>query len=138
MRSIPASVFGPVLSPPWSLHRPFGIAGHWHRVARRVFASHRGAFEKSPDGLAFLSAPRRFSWGVSLIFRSILLPLFPCGHCPNNGLPASMHVDMLHGYSLSPRPALQSLHGVQLLDIKRKEFTRSLGVVVPLLRRSFG
>jgi hypothetical protein len=71
MRSIPAAVFGPVLSPPWILHRPFFIAGHWQRVARLVFAPHRSAFKKSPEGFPFLKVPRRGSWGVKPFFSSL-------------------------------------------------------------------
>jgi hypothetical protein len=51
----PRCGFGPMLSPPWILHRPFFIAGHWQRVALLVFAPHRGAFKKSAEGFPFLS-----------------------------------------------------------------------------------
>jgi len=71
MRSIPSAVFGPVLSPPWSLQRPFFIAGHWQWVLLLVFAPHRAAFAKSPGGLAFLSIPRRLSWGVPSIWPNL-------------------------------------------------------------------
>jgi hypothetical protein len=64
MRSMPAAVFAPVLSPPCNRHRPFGIAGHLHELPDLFFAPHRSAFEKSPEGLPFLNSPRRFSWGV--------------------------------------------------------------------------
>src|SRR5580700_8552332 len=47
MRSIPANVFGPVLSPPAT---PISVAGHWQRVPHRVLASHGGACAKSPGG----------------------------------------------------------------------------------------
>jgi len=67
MRSIPAAVLGPVLRPPCSLQRPFGIAGHLQELPRRFIAPHRGALEKSPEELPFLSLPRRLSWGVPAI-----------------------------------------------------------------------
>jgi hypothetical protein len=68
MRSIPASVFGPVLSPLWSLHRPFAMAGHWQDVPRLFFAPQRRTRDRSPGGLPFLSHPRRGSWGTPSIF----------------------------------------------------------------------
>ena len=41
-RARPSLVLGPVLAPPCSLQRPTGsLAGRWHRVPRRVLASHR-------------------------------------------------------------------------------------------------
>jgi hypothetical protein len=48
MRSIPSGVFTPVLRPPWSLHRAFGIAGHRQGAPLRFLAPHRAAFERSP------------------------------------------------------------------------------------------
>lgn len=75
MRSIPSAVLGPVLSPPWSLHRPFAIAGHRQGDPSRFLAPQRAPFEKSPEGLPFLSIPRRFSWGVSSLFTVIPHPL---------------------------------------------------------------
>ena len=42
--------------------------------ARRVLAPQRAAFEKSPEGLPFLSTPRRFSWGVSFVFLALPPP----------------------------------------------------------------
>lgn len=88
MRSIPTRVLGPVLRPPCSLHRPFGIAGHIHGVPRRFFAPQRAAFEKSPAGLPFRSFPRRFSWGVSLVF--VVIPRPPSCVSPG-GLPFLSH-----------------------------------------------
>ena len=41
-RARPSLVLGPVEAPPWSLQRPTGsLAGRWHKVPRRVRASHR-------------------------------------------------------------------------------------------------
>lgn len=41
----------PVFLPPWMRHRRFPlIAGAWHGVPRRVFASHRGADRKRATG----------------------------------------------------------------------------------------
>jgi len=39
----PAAVRGPVLVPPWILHRPFTIAGVWQGRPARVFAPHHAA-----------------------------------------------------------------------------------------------
>ena len=98
MRAIPSGVLGPVLRPPCSRQRPFGIAGHMQGVPRRFLAPQRAAFEKSPEGLPFLSIPRRFSWGVSLIFSVIPHPpaRSSCCHCANDGLAAIMDMDVLH------------------------------------------
>jgi hypothetical protein len=54
---------------PESFHRSESTPRpHAERGARQrpclVFAPQRAAFEKSPGRLAFLSLPRRFSWGV--------------------------------------------------------------------------
>jgi|SRR6516225_1690562 len=54
---MPSGVLGPVLKPPWSLHRPLDIAGHLQGPPRRLFAPQRFALEKSPGGLPFLSHP---------------------------------------------------------------------------------
>jgi hypothetical protein len=40
LRPSPSGVRGPVLRPSCSRQRPFFMAGHWQRVARRVFAPH--------------------------------------------------------------------------------------------------
>jgi hypothetical protein len=48
------------------LRRPLVIAGHWHSEPWRVFALHRGALVKSPEGLPFFNQPRRGSWGTFL------------------------------------------------------------------------
>lgn len=46
----PSVVFGPVLSPPWNLHRPFDNALHRQDVPRLVFAPHSVFFRISkPD-----------------------------------------------------------------------------------------
>ena len=101
MRSIPAAVFGPVLSPPWSLQRPFAIAGHWQSVPRRVFAPHRAALVKSPGEFPFFNHPRRFSWGVLLIFRRPPAPWPPGLHASGNyGLPAVRYPNVLNHYRL--------------------------------------
>jgi hypothetical protein len=86
IRRIPASVFGPVLRPPWSLHRPFVMAGHWHSEPRRVFALHLGAFVKSPQELPFFSHSRRCSRGLASLFS--ICPLH-CRNCPPWSQPAS-------------------------------------------------
>jgi hypothetical protein len=111
MRSIPSAVFGPVLSPPCNRHRPFGIAGHRHGVPRRFFAPQRAAFEKSPGGLAFLRVPRRFSWGVSAVFRTSPHPLPRpfCRHRPNNCLPTIVDVDVLNHDTLLTDVAAETL-----------------------------
>ena len=98
MRSMPSSVFGPVLKPPWSLHRPLGMAGHWQGPPRRLFAPQRLAFEKSPGGLPFLSRPLRWSWGVSSFFGVIPHPLPRSSrrYCTNDGLSAVVDVDVFH------------------------------------------
>jgi hypothetical protein len=101
---MPSGVFAPVLSPPCSLHRPLGIPGHWQGVPRRFFAPHRGAFEKSPVGLPFLSHPCRFSRGDSVI--SSTLPLFLAIALPRFGLGAS------------PAGFRRSLPQVRLLESK--------------------
>jgi hypothetical protein len=89
---MPAAVFGPVLSPPWSLHRPFFITGHWQRVPRLVFAPQRAAFKKSPDGLPFLSIPRRLSWGVPPISSTLPLPATIAPQLRRSMLPARVLV----------------------------------------------
>jgi hypothetical protein len=84
MRAIPLAVFGPVLSPPWIRQRPFAMAGHWHGVPRLVLAPHRGAFEKSPVRLPFLSHPRRSSglhWGALSSFVIARIPLLQTPSC---------------------------------------------------------
>ena len=58
-RARPSLVLGPVLAPPWSLQRPTGsLAGRWHKVPRRVRASHRIPCQFGPYshglGLAFI------------------------------------------------------------------------------------
>jgi hypothetical protein len=109
---MPSEVFGPVLRPPWSLHRPLAIAGHWHGVPQRFFAPQRLTVVKSPGGLSFLSHPRRRSGGVSTVFCTIPhpSPRFSCRHCPNNGLAPLVNVDMLHCNVLLARLARQPLH----------------------------
>jgi hypothetical protein len=74
------------------------MAGHRHGVPRRFFAPQRGAFEKSPEGLPFLSVPRRLLWGVSSILGIIPypIPLTSRRNRTNNGLPALVDVDVLH------------------------------------------
>ena len=48
-RASPSLVLGPVLAPPWSLQRPTGsLAGRWHKVPRRVRASHRIPCQSGP------------------------------------------------------------------------------------------
>jgi hypothetical protein len=54
--------------------RPFRIAGQWHALPLRVFASQRGAFKKSPGGLPFLSHPLRFTWGDASYIATHPLP----------------------------------------------------------------
>lgn len=84
MRAIPLAVFGPVLSPPWIRQRPLAIAGHWHGDPRLVLAPHRGAFEKSPVRLPFLSHPRRSSglhWGALSGFVISRIPLLQPSPC---------------------------------------------------------
>jgi hypothetical protein len=93
IRRIPASVFGPVLRPPWSLHRSFVMAGQWHSEPRRVFALHLGAFVKSPQGLPFLSQPRPGSWGLSSLFG--IGPLHR-RNCPHHCSPAGIHIYVLN------------------------------------------
>ena len=44
MRSTLSGVRDPVLAPPRIRQRPFGIAGNWHKIARRVFAQQRGVY----------------------------------------------------------------------------------------------
>ena len=39
MRSMPTWDSGPVLSPPWSLHRPLGMAGHCISLGEMVLES---------------------------------------------------------------------------------------------------
>jgi len=80
---MPSSVFGPVLSPPWSLQRPFGMAGHWQGVPRRFFAPHPFALKKSPGGLPFRSDPLRWLWGVSSIV--VIIPRPPAMQSPFTG-----------------------------------------------------
>lgn len=75
MRSIPSSVFGPVLRPPCILHLPFRIAGAWQGDRLRVLAKQRGERVKSPGGLLFFSHPRRFAWGVPSLFE--VIPRYP-------------------------------------------------------------
>ena len=118
MRSIPSGVFGPVLNPPWSRHRPFGIAGHWQSVPRRFFAPHRAALVKSPGGLPLFSRPRRFSWGVCSGIAIAPLPSPGCAHRPHNRLPALMDMDVLHRYLLLTGQALQFLPGFNLLQVE--------------------
>ncbi len=49
LRASPSGVRGPVLMPPWSLHRPFRIAGPRHGLPVRLLrAPHRGTLERSP------------------------------------------------------------------------------------------
>lgn len=86
MRAIPSAVFGPVESPPCRRHRPFAIPGHWQGVPRLVFAAHRGAFEKSPGGFLFFIHPRRFSWGVVVIFMLICIPSVRVSHASAFGV----------------------------------------------------
>ena len=104
MASLPATVFGPVLRPPWSLHLPFAIAGHWQAVARLVFAPHRGTFRKSPGGFPFLSHPRR-SRGITAIFSSLprSIRLLPGLHAPGNQrLPTFRNLNVLDYHCLFP------------------------------------
>ena len=54
----PSAVLGPVESPPCKRHLPFCIAGDRQEVPALVLAPHRGAFEKSPEGLPFFKRPR--------------------------------------------------------------------------------
>ncbi len=125
MRSIPSAVFGPALRPPCSLQRPFIIAGHWQRVPRRVFAPQRGAFEKSPGAFPFLSHPRRLSWGVLSVFRVIPHRPRSCGcHSADDGLSALVYMDVLHGYLLLARFALELLHGLDLVQVQPHQTDR--------------
>ena len=115
MLSNPAFVFGPVLNPPWSRQRPFGIAGHWQGGPCRVLAPHRLAFAKSPAGLPFFS-PRRFSWGSGtvVLFTPTPHPLLHF-HRAHNRLPAVVNVNVLHRYLLLARFAFELLHRFQLV-----------------------
>jgi hypothetical protein len=110
---MPSRVFGPVLSPPCSLHLPFGIAGHWQRVPHLFFAPQRGDFEKSPEGLLFLKHPRRFSWGVSSFF--IACPPPRHRDRSDNSLSSLMDVNMLNGHLLLARSSLEPSHRFNLL-----------------------
>ena len=89
-RASPSAVRGPVLFPPCIRQRPFDIAGHSQRVPLRVLAPQRAAFEKLPEGLAFLSVPRRFSWG-SLPDFACTPTLPPGSYIPDNRLPARLN-----------------------------------------------
>jgi hypothetical protein len=112
IRRIPASVFGPVLRPPWSLHRPFVMAGHWHSEPRRVFALHLGAFVKSPQGLPFLSQPRPGSWGLSSLFS---IGPFHRRNCPHNCSPAGIHIYVLNYDLLLSNFSFELSHEFRLL-----------------------
>lgn len=70
----------PVLSPPWSLHRPFAMAGHWQGAPRLFLAPQRRTCDRSPGGLPFFSHPRRRSWGVSRIFSTVPTVVSPLGN----------------------------------------------------------
>ena len=57
-RARPSLVLGPVEAPPGSLQRPTGsLAGRWHKVPRRVRASHRIPCQFGP-----------YSHGLGLVF----------------------------------------------------------------------
>jgi hypothetical protein len=68
IRRRPSGVFGPVLRPPCSLHRPFRITGQRQAPPLRVFAPHFLMTLRSPLVLSFLTRPRHRSWGVNLNF----------------------------------------------------------------------
>ena len=56
----PSAVRGPVLFPPWHLHRPFAIAGaRQAQPVARTFAPQRGARWGLPRGLPLRSGPSR-------------------------------------------------------------------------------
>src|SRR5208282_5286368 len=56
----PSAVRGPVLLPPWHLHRPFAIAGaRQAQPGARTFAPQRGARLGLPRGLPLRSGPSR-------------------------------------------------------------------------------
>jgi hypothetical protein len=68
LRSKPSGVRGPVLVPPWNLHRPLAIAGPLHCVAALVRAPHRGALSGLPVRLPFFRRPKfRDTWGSLVI-----------------------------------------------------------------------
>ena len=58
LRSKPFGVRGPVLGPPWNLHRPLGIAGPLHGVPALVRAPQRGALSGLPGRLPFFRRPK--------------------------------------------------------------------------------
>lgn len=67
--SLPASVRGPVLRPPWNLHRRLpGIGLHWQGVPLRVLAPQRSTF---PSFLRPRSRRRTSPWWRRVMARSI-------------------------------------------------------------------
>src|SRR4029450_2776365 len=99
MRSIPATVLGPVLSPPCSRQRPFFMAGHWQGVPFRVLAPHRWALLKSPTALLLFSHPCRRRWDVPRIFWLLIFrqSLDTRIHAPrHHRLTTTRDVHMLH------------------------------------------
>ena len=74
--------------PPCSLHRPFGIAGDWHRLPCLVRAPHR--WLRCIGNLLCM--------GLILKFRGSPSPRGP-DHA-DDSLTAGMHVDVLHRHLL--------------------------------------
>ena len=80
--------------------RPFAIAGELHGVPLRVLRRSETLCSGHPVGCRFSAILGGVVAGSLLIFR------FGSGchpgliNCPYNGLPAFMHVDVLHGYFL--------------------------------------
>jgi hypothetical protein len=84
-RSRPSAVRAPVDCPPCIRHRPLAIPGLQHADPDRVRAPQRGASDRSPGGLPFLSHPIRSAWGTLLILHSPPYPSACAGHDSSSG-----------------------------------------------------